>query len=154
MNTDFDFLHGAWTVQHRRLKTRLAGCDGWEHFGGTSRAWPLLGGLGNVDDNVLELPAGSYRAASLRAWDPVARQWAIWWLDGRSPAQIDQPVRGSFDNGVGSFYADDSFEGRPIRVRFRWTATDTPTPRWEQAFSPDGGHTWEVNWEMVFSRPR
>jgi hypothetical protein len=26
------------------------------------------------------------------------------------------------------------------------------SPRWEQAFSPDGGTTWETNWVMDFTR--
>jgi hypothetical protein len=37
-------------------------------------------------------------------------------------------------------------------VRFLWTRTDTESPRWEQAFSDDGGRTWETNWEMDFTR--
>ena len=28
----------------------------------------------------------------------------------------------------------------------------TPTPRWEQAFSADGGKTWETNWVMEMTR--
>lgn len=149
---DFQFITGRWVVQHRRLVRRLAGCTDWQQFTGTCQAWPLLAGLGCVDDNLLHLPAGDYRAASLRAFNPATRQWSIWWLDGRSPDRIDVPVVGSFDNGVGSFYADEVIEGRPVRVRFRWTRTDTPSPRWEQAFSPDGGATWETNWEMDFDR--
>jgi hypothetical protein len=35
--------------------------DDWQEFEGTSEARSLLGGAGNVDDNLLELPAGSYR---------------------------------------------------------------------------------------------
>ena len=58
---------------------------------------------------------------------------------------------GRFEAGIGTFYADDSFGGRPIRVRFLWTGTGTPSPRWEQAFSTDGGATWETNWEMDFT---
>ena len=27
----------------------------------------------------------------------------------------------------------------------------TSTPRWEQAFSDDGGLTWETNWVMEFT---
>lgn len=47
---------------------------------------------------------------------------------------------------------DDIFEGRPIKVRFLWTGMATGSPRWEQAFSEDGGRTWEVNWVMDFTR--
>ena len=91
---DFDFFHGRWAVHHRRLKDRLAGCTEWEVFGGTSSAQPLLGGAGNVDDNVIELPGGTYRAATLRAFDPASKQWAIWWLDGRHPHAVDVPMIG------------------------------------------------------------
>ena len=47
---DFDFLFGAWTVHHRRLRERLAGCDDRQRFDGSSRAKPLLDGLGMVDE--------------------------------------------------------------------------------------------------------
>jgi hypothetical protein len=149
---DFDFLAGRWAVSHRRLIQSLAGSNDWQTFTGTCHAWPLLGGLGNVDDNLLHLPAGDYRAASLRAFDPGTQRWSIWWLDGRAPGRLDPPVVGAFESGIGTFLADDTYEGRPIRVRFTWSGTDTPAPRWEQAFSADAGKTWETNWAMNFSR--
>ena len=72
--------------------------------------------------------------------------------DGRAPHQLDVPVVGSFSDGVGIFYADDTLDGRPIRIRFTWRATDPDNPRWEQAFSADHGASWETNWTMDFSR--
>lgn len=149
---DFDFLIGRWRVLHRRLRERLAGNDEWQEFDGTCAMQTLLGGQGNVDDNVLNLPAGTYHAVGLRSFDPRTRRWAIWWLDARTPLSIESPVVGGFEDGVGTFYADDTFKGRPIRVRFRWSETRTPSPRWEQAFSPDTGKTWETNWMMSFVR--
>jgi len=150
---DFDFFHGRWTVKHRRLVQRLAGCTDWQEFSGSCEVAPLLGGAGNVDDNVINPPGGTYRAATLRAFDPALRQWSIWWLDGRYPAaRLDPPMVGRFEGGTGTFYADEVFEDRPIRVRFLWLKTTTPTPRWEQAFSTDAGRTWETNWEMDFER--
>ncbi|MBY0564932.1 MAG: hypothetical protein K2P58_12190 [Hyphomonadaceae bacterium] len=150
--TDFDFFEGEWRVTHRRLKTRLAGCIEWEEFGGRCTVWKTLGGFGNVDDNVIEFPAGAYRAITMRSFDPRTRLWAIWWLDGRTPHQLDVPVIGGFIDGVGAFYADDHFEGRSIRVRFRWSHIETGAPRWEQAFSADAGASWETNWIMQFAR--
>ena len=156
---DFNFFFGRWAVQHRKLRDRLAGCTTWDSFSGSSHAQPLLGGLGNVDDNVMDLPAelgGTYRAATLRAFEPQSRLWRIWWLDGRTPTDIGVPMQGRFEgDGVerqGIFYADEDFKGRPIRVRFLWLRTLTDKPRWEQAFSTDGGRTWETNWEMDFTR--
>ncbi|WP_419904998.1 DUF1579 domain-containing protein [Kiloniella sp.] len=152
----FDFLMGTWNVHHRRLTERLTGSENWQEFGGHMNAQPILGGPdnlgGNMDDNVLNLPGDPYRAISLRTYNPNSDKWAIWWLDSRTPHSLDVPVLGQFENGIGLFYAEDTLDGKAIKVRFRWTGTDTPTPQWEQAFSPDDGATWEVNWTMDFSR--
>ena len=149
---DFDFFFGRWAVSHRRLRKRLAGDTNWDAFGGTCDTRPILGGLGNFDDNVIDLPGGSYRAATLRTFDPATRQWSIWWIDGRNPLTIDVPMRGTFAGGVGTFMCEDVFEGHPIQVRFLWSRITGDSPRWEQAFSPDGGKTWETNWIMDFAR--
>lgn len=150
---DFDFLAGHWHVHHRRLQQRLAGSHEWLEFGGSAAARLLMDGAGNVDDNVIELPDGAYRAVTLRAFDPATGLWSIWWLDGRRPAgPLDPPVRGRFEGGVGTFYADDTYEGRPIRVRYRWSGITRAACHWEQAFSADGGRTWETNWTMEFRR--
>lgn len=148
---DFSFLIGSWRVHHHRLKRRGAGEDSWADFEGTCRAWPLLGGAGNVDDNVLHAPSGSYRAVTVRRKDAASGLWSIWWLDERSPG-FDPPVKGSFKDGIGSFYGDDTFEGKPIRVRFVWSHSGANQARWEQAFSWDQERHWEVNWVMQFER--
>ncbi len=153
-SSDFDFFMGKWTVSHRRLKERLVNCEQWEEFRGSSSAQPLLGGLGNIDDNVLDLPEGAYRAATLRSFDPSNGTWAIWWLDGRHPAQLDVPVRGRFENNIGQFFAEDVLGGQAIRVRFLWISSNPDRPRWEQAFSTDAGATWETNWIMEFQREK
>lgn len=152
VSADFDFQIGTWRVRHRRLRERLIGSAVWDEFEGTSTMRPLLGGNGNVEDNVIDLPGAPYRAIALRSFDPETARWAIWWLDARQPHTLDVPVIGAFLDGVGTFYADDSLNGRPIRVRFVWLPGDGTSPRWEQAFSDDGGATWETNWTMDFSR--
>jgi len=150
---DFDFLIGHWQVHHRRLKERLANSREWIEFEGTSVVQKVMGGYGTVDDNLIELPSGTYRAAGLRAFDTKSGQWSIWWLDGRMPqGPLDPPVRGSFSDGVGTFYSDETFNGRPIRVRFTWSGITPTTCHWEQAFSTDGGASWETNWVMDFKR--
>lgn len=142
---DFDFLVGDWRVVHERLNGRLVSSTDWQRFTGTCSMRRLMGGLANVDDNVLEIPSGTYNAVSLRSFNLQTRQWAIWWLDGRDPHTLETPVLGGFENGVGTFLATDTLNGRPILVRFRWTDTRTQTPRWEQAFSPDGGASCGAN---------
>jgi hypothetical protein len=148
---DFDFFVGRWAVAHRRLRHRLAGDTHWEAFAGACESRPIIGGLGNIDDNILELPAGAYRAATLRLFEPATRIWSIWWIDSRAMG-LEPPVHGRFENGVGTFFSDDALDGRPIRIRFIWSAITSASARWEQAFSADGGATWESNWIMDFRR--
>ncbi|MGE0046368.1 MAG: DUF1579 domain-containing protein [Hyphomonadaceae bacterium] len=149
---DWDWLVGRWSVRHARLRARLAGSTEWEEFNGTSHCWLTMGGFGTCDDNVIEIGTGTYRAMGIRAFDRATRLWSIWWLDERYPDHIEPPVRGSFADGEGRFEGDDTLNGRPIKVRFRWTNITGASAHWEQAFSEDGGATWEVNWRMQFTR--
>lgn len=150
--TDFDFVIGDWNVRHRRLRERLAGCKDWIEFDGEMSTRPVLGGFGNVEDNRLRFPEGEFRAVALRSFDADRGQWSIWWLDGRFPGRIDVPVVGRFENGVGTFFADDTLDGHPIRIRFIWSRRSADALRWEQAFSDDAGASWETNWTMDFTR--
>ena len=149
---DFDFLFGNWIVHHRKLKHRLVQSDEWQTFPGTCEVRKLLNGSANVDDHFLEEPGEPYRAVSLRAFDPATKQWSIWWLDSRRPSQLDVPVVGEFCDGIGTFFANDTWSGRPIQMRFIWSDITSGSARWQQAFSVDGGKTWETNWVMDFTR--
>jgi hypothetical protein len=148
---DFDFLHGSWRVTHQRLAQRLKDSTDWVRFGGTMTAKPILGGLGNFDENVIELPQGTYLASTVRLFNPEQARWSIYWIDARDP-KLDEPVHGTFVDGVGTFFGEDTFEGRPIRIRFLWSQIKERSARWEQAFSADAGATWEPNWIMEFER--
>ena len=150
---DFDFLVGRWRVHHRRLREMLSEQREWVEFEGTSDVHKVLGGYGIVDDNVLDLPEAPYRGAGLKSFDSRSGLWSIWWLDGRSPlGPLDPPVRGGFEDGTGMFFADELFKGKLIRVRYTWSGITPTTCHWEQAFSSDGGVTWETNWLMDFRR--
>jgi hypothetical protein len=150
--TDFDFVIGDWNVKHRRLKKRLVDCDEWIEFDGAMSTRKILGGFGNLEDNVLRFPTEEVRAIALRSYDPRTRNWSIWWLDGRFPGRLDVPVVGSFEDGVGTFLAKDMFEDIPITVRFIWRRISPDELHWDQAFSTDEGVTWETNWTMNFRR--
>ena len=149
--SDFDFWFGSWDVRNRWLRRRLAGSDDWEEFDATVVARPLLDGVSNEDEFRTD-HAGGFIGMSFRFFDPERRRWSIYWADSRRPGELDPPVFGTFSGDVGVFEGDDLYKGRPILVRFAWSGVKTPTPRWEQSFSDDGGRTWETNWVMDFAR--
>ena len=150
---DFDFLVGSWRVHHQRLKARLAGSREWIAFEGKCTMRELMQGYANVDDNEIGLPGSAYRGVGLRSYDPKTGDWEIWWLDSRMPHNpLDPPVKGRFENGVGTFVADDTLDGKPIKVRYIWSHITPRSAHWEQAYSADAGKTWETNWKMEFER--
>jgi hypothetical protein len=152
---DFDFLVGDWRVHSRKLKEPLSGRQEWIEFEGTISSRKLMEGRANVDDTVFNMPGGIYRGVAPRAYDPNTGQWAIWWIDGRNPfGNLDPPVKGRFVHGVGTFYADDTLRGKPIKVRFIWSGISRNAAHWEQAYSSDGGKTWETNWVQTLERVR
>jgi hypothetical protein len=151
-NPDFDFFMGIWKCRHRFLVKRLADCHDWVEFDGCCAARKILGGWGNSDECRIDLPGDCYNGLSLRTWDPRKGKWSIYWFDSRYPGRVAPPVRGGFDKGIGVFYGDDELGGRAIRVRYLWSRITGQSARWEQAFSPDEGNSWETNWYMDFTR--
>lgn len=147
---DFDFLFGRWTVHNRRLVARLQGSTEWQEFEATSEARGLPTGMANEDVFRSEHLPG-FVGMSFRFFDPQSKTWAIHWVDNKVGV-LEPPVIGAFSGDVGVFKGPDVFRGRPITVRFIWSGVTSPRPRWEQAFSPDGGQTWETNWVMEFTR--
>jgi hypothetical protein len=152
--SDFDFFVGEWRVSHRRLKKRLANSNDWEEFEGTSHCQSLLGGLVNLNESAAERPGGRTRGMGIRAFDASKTQWTDWYFSDRNPTQIAVEGTGTFANGVGTFLSDDTFEGKPIKVRGLWSAVTASSFQWEQAFSVDGGKSWETNWVMRHARKR
>jgi len=148
---DFDFLFGEWTVHNRRLARRLRGCTEWEEFTATSVARPIWGGAANVDEFHGEPASGVIDGLTLRVYNPASRQWTLTWAS-RARGVLDPPVFGEFKDGRGEFYNQEALEGRFIYVRFIWSEITASSCRWEQAFSDDGGKTWETNWVMQFIR--
>jgi hypothetical protein len=147
---DFDFQTGRWRIRNQRLVKRLAGCSEWETFEAAQRAQLLPGGLGNIDDFVTDHWPG-FVGMSLRLYDPHTRRWSIYWVNNQKGV-LEPPVVGAFHEGVGVFEGRDELDGRPIRVRYTWSSITATSARWEQAFSPDDGRTWETNWIMDMTR--
>jgi hypothetical protein len=148
-STDFDFLFGAWTVHNRKIvDNNDPECTEWVEFDAHQTASPILNGAGNVD----EMRRDDFVGFTLRLWSPDEQLWRIWWSATNAPGVLDEPVVGSFTDGVGRFEGVQIIRGEPVIVRFEWTTTDPDAPQWRQFFSRDGGVTWDHNWTMDFTR--
>jgi hypothetical protein len=152
---DFDFLYGKWRMPNHRLVKRLAGSHQWDDFVSCDEAGPMASGLGNMDVYRTSYWK-DFTGVTFRTYDPKTGLWRLYWLDNHfSHGEIQPPVIGRFDGDVGVFTGDDTFNGKPIVVRFVWTLhpkDSQATATWRQDFSPDGGKTWETNWRNEIIR--
>lgn len=146
---DFDFLYGKWKMPNHRLVKRLAGSHDWEDFMSYDECHPLPGGLGD-EDFFKTAHWKDFVGMTTRTYDPKTGLWRLYWVDNTfSGGVMEAPVVGKFEGNVGVFEAPDTFDGKPIVVRFTWTVHpkgDKVVADWAQAFSADGGKTWETNW--------
>jgi hypothetical protein len=142
---DFDFEIGTWkTVVKRRLRP-LTGSNDWVEMKGTTVVRKVWNGSANLVELEADMPSGHFQGLSLRLYNPETRQWSLNFANSRN-GLLTAPTVGQFKNGRGEFFGLDDLGGRPIFVRFVITPVTPDLCRFEQAFSDDGGKTWEVNW--------
>lgn len=147
----FDFEIGHWKTQLSRLTNPLSGSNTWAKYEGTSVVRRIWGGRANLVELKVEGPAGQIEGLSLRLYNPESRQWSLHYANSRNGILVP-PVIGEFRNGRGEFYGQDTLNGRAILVRFVISDITPDSCRFEQAFSDDGGKTWEVNWIAIDTR--
>ena len=148
---NFDFEIGRWRTEVKLLKKPLSGSTEWVEYEGTSVVHEFLDGRANLVELSIAGPAGRIEGVSLRLYHPKTGQWSIHYASARD-GELTAPLHGRFANGRGEFYGDDKLGDRPIRVRFVITQEGADIARFEQAFSADGGATWEVNWIATDTR--
>jgi len=125
----------------------------WVDYTGTASNHPLMNGAANIEQQTIKRRQGTTYGVALRGYDAKTHLWSIWWLDSRAlSGPLDPPVRGRFVGGVGTFYSDETVNGKPHKTRYIWSHITARSARWEQAYSTDGGKTWETNWIMELAR--
>ena len=142
---DFDFLLGKWKYHLKRLENPLTGSTKWIEFDGVGECRPIWNGKAQLDTLDVNGPTGHIEGLTLRLYGPESHQWSLYWANA-AKGTMDIPTVGSFHDGRGEFYDQESYRGRMILVRYVWTGTTSKSPHFEQSLSEDGGKTWEVNW--------
>lgn len=141
---DFAFLAGEW-----RIANRMKQGEGWIEFPGEASVHALLGGNASVEE--LRIPARNFSGIGLRLYDSARRVWNDHWINGAQRV-VNPPMSGAFENGIGTFLADDMDGETPIKARGVWDRITPNSCRWRQGVSRDAGVTWEDTWLMDWTR--
>src|SRR5262245_60411218 len=148
---DFDFHIGTWKTHVKRLVHPLAGSTEWAEYDGITVVRKVWNGRANLVELVMDGPAGHFEGLNLRLYNPQSRQWSLNFASIKV-GTMTTPTIGEFKNGRGEFYDQETFGDRAVLVRFIISDITPNSCHFEQAFSPDGGKTWEVNWIATDTR--
>lgn len=148
---DFDFDVGTWKTHTLRLQRPLTGSTAWTEMDGHTVVRKVWDGRANLAELESDGPTGHLSLISLRLYDPRARQWRLYFATP-NVGILSTPMVGEFKDGRGEFTDQEPHDGRMIWVRFTFIAISPDSARSEQAFSDDGGKTWETNWVNQYTR--
>jgi hypothetical protein len=143
---DFDWQLGTWNIHMRRMLHPLSTTETWTTYDGTVDVHKLWGGRANLAEIDTQGPSGRLQFLSLRLYDPNAHQWSLNFAHAGSYLVGTPPMHGQFQDGKGTFYAQDTLDGKAMLERFSFGDITAGKAQDQQAFSADGGMTWEVNW--------
>jgi hypothetical protein len=148
---DFDFEIGTWKTHLSRRLHPLSGSNTWVDYEGTTVVRKVWNGNANLVELDVAGPQGRIEALSLRLYNPQSRQWSLNFSNSRG-GTLSPPSVGELKGGRGEFFSQETLDGRAILVRFVISEITADSCRFEQAFSDDGGKTWEVNWIATDTR--
>lgn len=141
---DFDWDIGSWHVHTRRLLHPLTGSTSWVEYDGTDVVRKLWGGRANLGEVELDGPSGHLEFLTLRLYNPQTGKWSMN-ISSSAAGVLSPPAIGGFEGGHGRFFDQEPYNGRTILVRYDVVVITPTRCRFEQAFSADGGKTWELN---------
>jgi hypothetical protein len=147
---DFDWDIGTWKTHQKRLLHPLTGSTTWVEYQGTDVVRKIWDGA-NEGQIEADGPAGHLEIYTLRLYNPDARQWSISFTNSATGA-LSVPAIGVFKNGRGEFYDQETYNGKAILLRFSVFDITPDSCSFEQAFSADGGKTWEPNFLVTETR--
>ena len=144
---DFDFVLGNWKTRILHRQHVPGKADDWAVWTGSVMAAKVWAGRANIQEIEVNAPSGTIEELRLCLYRPVLHQWYLYWAES-DDGVLDKPMIGQFKDGVGSFYDQEDANGRAVFVRHRYSEITPRSYHWQQAFSNDGGTTWEPNWNV------
>ena len=148
---DFDAGVGSWRTHIRRLSNPLTGSTTWTEWDGTVVTRKVWDGKAELEEVEADGASHHIEGLTLRLYNPVAKQWNLYWANA-ADGTLGHPLTGEFKDGRGEFYDQELYEGKAILVRQVYTAMSHDSYHFEQAFSADGGRSWEPNWVSDLTR--
>jgi hypothetical protein len=110
---------------------------------GTVTVRKLWGGRAQLEEIEAEGPNGHWEGLTLFLYNPEAHQWNQSFINSKQGV-LAAPLTGTFKNGRGELFSQDTFKDRTILVRGAWSDIKPDSHSYEESYSDDGGKTWKA----------
>ena len=148
---DFDFNFGVWKTHIRRVVDPFSASGESFEMNGTVTVRKVWDGRGQLEEIEADGSNGHFEGLTLFLYNPKAHQWSQDFASS-GDGSLEAPIIGEFKDGRGELISQQQFNGRTILVRGVWSEIKADSHRFEQAFSEDGGKTWEPNFVATLTR--
>jgi hypothetical protein len=138
---DFDFNFGVWKTHIKRVLEPLADSSRAIELNGTVTVRKIWDGRAELEEIETEGPNGHWGGLTLFLYNPEAHQWSQTFVNSKIGV-LTPGLIGSFKDGRGELFAQDTLNGRSILVRGVWSDIKPDSHHFEQSYSDDGGKTW------------
>jgi len=138
---DFDFNFGVWKTHIKRILDPLSGSTHSIELNGTVTVRKVWDGRAQLEEIETEGPNGHWEGSTLFLYNPEAHQWSQTFVDSKIGV-LTPGLIGSFKDGRGELFAQDTFNDRSILIRGVWSDIKPDSHHFEESYSDDGGKTW------------
>jgi len=150
---DFDFDFGVWHTEITRRLHPLSDSTESMKLSGTVTIRGVWGGKAQLEEIEADGPKGHWEGMSLFLYDPVAHQWSQSFI-GAASGVFSPGFVGSFHDGKGELFQQDTLDGRSVLVRATWSDITPSSHKYEEHYSADGGKTWALSFSALKTRIR
>ncbi len=150
---DFDFNIGSWKTHIKYRRVSPAGAVDWVEMNGTVVVRKIWNGKGELEELEADGPAGHFEGATLFLFNPQSGQWSQTFANSND-GTLTAPLIGDFKSGRGELYAQEAYHGKVVLLRGVWSAIAPNSHQFEEAFSEDGGKTWQPSFIGTLTREK
>jgi hypothetical protein len=138
---DFDFGYGTWTTHIKRVLDPFSPGSASIEETGTVTTRKVWDGRAWLEEIEVDGPRGHWEGMTLFTYNPESHQWSQTYISSKT-GTMEPPTIGSFKDGRGELYAQDTDKGRTILVRGVWSGIQQDSHDYVISYSDDGGKSW------------
>jgi hypothetical protein len=150
---DFDFNIGVWHTHIRRVLDPLSGGTHTIELNGTVAVRKVWDGRAQLEEIEADGPNGHWEGLTMFLYNPASHQWSQSFI-GSKAATLEAPLIGSFKDGRGELFAQDTDDSKAVLVRGVWSEIAPDSHHFQEDYSNDGGKTWAPTFIAELTREK